>query len=198
MLYLHRSNYFQLFQLFLLILFLLFSRTVLSNSLWSHGLQHTTLLCPSLSPRICSNSCPLSWWCYPTVSFSITLFSSCPESFPASGSFPVSQLFASGGQSIEALASYHPFQWILRVGFLEDWLVWSCSPRDSQESSLAPQFESINSSALSLPYGPTFTSVHDYWKNHSFNHHFVGKVMSLIFNMLLRFVIIFFQGASLF
>ena len=103
MLYLHRSNCFQFFQLFLLIL--LFSRPVLSDSLRPHGLQHTRFLCPSLSPRVCSNSCPLSWWCYPTISFSITFFSSCPESFPASGSFPVSQLFASGGQSIETLAS---------------------------------------------------------------------------------------------
>ena len=104
MLYLHRSNCFQFFQLFLLIL-LLFSRIVLSDSLRPHGLQHTRFLCPSLSPRVCSNSCPLSWWCYPTISFSITFFSSCPESFPASGSFPVSQLFASGGQSIRASAS---------------------------------------------------------------------------------------------
>ena len=104
MLYLHRSNCFQFFQLFLLIL-LLFSRIVLSDSLRPHGLQHTRFLCPSLSPRVCSNSCPLSWWCYPTISFSITFFSSCPESFPASGSFPVSWLFASGGQSIRTSAS---------------------------------------------------------------------------------------------
>ena len=163
----------------------------MSYSLPSRGLQHTRLPCSSLPPGVCSSSCPLKRWCYLSISSAATLFSFCLQSSPASGSFPACWRFASGGQSIEALASYHPFQWILRVGFLEDWLVWSCSPRDSQESSLAPQFESVNSSALSLPYGPTFTSVHDYWKNHSFNHHFVGKVMSLIFNMLLRFVITF-------
>ena len=64
--------------------------------------------CPSLSPRVCSNLCPLSPWCHPTISFFVTLFSSCPQSFPASGSFPMSQLFASGGQSIGASASVLP------------------------------------------------------------------------------------------
>ena len=67
-------------------------------------LQHDRLLCPPLSPRVCSNSCPLSWWCYLTISFSASLFS-CPQSFPASGSFPVNPLFALRGQSIEASAS---------------------------------------------------------------------------------------------
>ena len=75
-----------------------------SLTLWSPGLQHDRLLCPSLSPRICSNSCPLSQRCYLTISTSATL-SSCLQSFPASGSFSVSQLFASGGQSTGALAS---------------------------------------------------------------------------------------------
>ena len=72
----------------------------MSNSLWLHGLQHTRLPYPSLSPRICSSSCPLSQWCHLTISSSVSLFSSCPQSFQASGSFSVSQLFASGGQSI--------------------------------------------------------------------------------------------------
>ena len=75
------------------------------NSLWPHGLQHTRLPCPSLSPRVCSNSCPLSRWCHPTNSSSASLFSSCLQSFPASGSFPMSGLFASGDQSIGASAS---------------------------------------------------------------------------------------------
>ena len=74
-------------------------------TLWPHGLQHARLPCPSLSPRVCPNSCPLSQRCHPVISFSLTHFSSCPQSFPASGSFPVSQLFASGGQSIGASAS---------------------------------------------------------------------------------------------
>ena len=82
----------------------------MSNSLWPHELQHTRLPCPSLSPGICSNSCPLSWWCHPTISSSVTPFSSCHLSLPASGSFSVSQLFTWGGQStgISALASALP------------------------------------------------------------------------------------------
>ena len=78
---------------------------VLANSLRPHGLQHTRLPCPSPSPRACSNSCPLSQWCHPTISSSAVPYSSCPQSFPASGYFPMSQLFTSGGQSIGASAS---------------------------------------------------------------------------------------------
>ena len=77
----------------------------MSNSLWPHELQHTRLFCPSLFPWACSNWCPLSQWCHPTISSSVTPFSSCPRSFPASGSFPVSQLFASSGWNIGASAS---------------------------------------------------------------------------------------------
>ena len=77
----------------------------MSYSLQPHRLKHTKLTCPSLSPRVCSNSCPLNWWCYPTLSSSATLFSFCLQSFPESGSFPMSWLFASGGQSIGASAS---------------------------------------------------------------------------------------------
>ncbi len=77
----------------------------MSSSLWPHGLQHCRPPCPSLSPRVCSNSYPLSQWCYPTISTSAVPFSSCPQSFPESGSFPMSCLFASGGQSIRASAS---------------------------------------------------------------------------------------------
>ena len=84
---------------------LLFSRSVVFNSLRPPELQHARLPCPSPPPRICSNSCPLCQWCHPTISFSVIPFSSCPQSFPASGSFPVSQLFASGDQSIRASAS---------------------------------------------------------------------------------------------
>ena len=75
------------------------------DSLWPHELQHTKLPCPSLSPGVCSNSCPLSQWCHPTISCSVAPFSSCPQSFPVSGSFPVSWLFTSGGQSIGNSAS---------------------------------------------------------------------------------------------
>ena len=89
---------------------LLFSCSVVSDSLQSHGLQHARLPCQSPTPGACSNSCPSSWWCHPTVSSSVVPFSSCPQSSPASGSFPVSQFFTSGGQSIgiSALASVLP------------------------------------------------------------------------------------------
>ena len=83
----------------------LFSRQVVSNSLPPHGPQHAKFPCPSLSPRVCSNSCPLSQQCYPTISFSASFFSSCLQPFPASGFFSMSLLFASGGQSIGASAS---------------------------------------------------------------------------------------------
>ena len=82
-----------------------FSRSVVSNTLLPHGLQHAMLPCPSPTPRACSNSCPSNRWCHPTISSSVILFSSCPQSFPASGSFPVSQFFASGSQSTGASAS---------------------------------------------------------------------------------------------
>ena len=89
-------------------IFLLFSRSVVSHSLRPHGLQHTSLPCPSPSPGACSNSCPLSQWCHPTISSSIVPFSSCLQSFPASGSFPMSQLFTSSDQSIGASSSVLP------------------------------------------------------------------------------------------
>ena len=100
-----------------------FSHSVVSDSLWPHGLQHTRLPCPSPTPRIYSNSCLLSWWCHPTISSSVVSFSSHLQSFPASGSFPMSQFFASGGQSIgvSASASVLPMN-------IQDWspLGWTC------------------------------------------------------------------------
>ena len=147
-----------------------FSHSVVSNSLWPHGPQHTRLPCPSPTLGACSNSCPLSWWCHPTISSSVIPLSSRLQSFPASGSCPMSQLFASGGQSIgvSALASVLPMN-------IQDWspLGWtgliSLLSKDSQESSPAPQFKSINSSALSFLSSPTLTSIDDYWKNHGFD-----------------------------
>ena len=136
----------------------------MSNSLRPHGLQHARFPCPSLSLGVCSNSCPLSWWCHPTVSSSDAPFSSCP----ALGCFPVSQLFASGGQSIGASASVLPVNiqgWVpLRLTGLISLLSKGLSRVFS-----STQFESINSSVLSLLYGPTLTCQHDYWKNHSFD-----------------------------
>ena len=91
------------------------------QTLWPHGLQHTRLPCPSLTPRACSNSHPLSQWCHPTISTSVIPFLSCPQSFPASRSFPMNRLFASGGQNIEASVSAPVLPmniWIFRVYFL--------------------------------------------------------------------------------
>ena len=114
----------------------------MSNSLWPHGLQHARPPCPSPTPGGYSNSCPLSLWCHATTSSSVVPFSSHLQSFPPSGSFPMSQFFASGGQSIGVLASasFLPMN-------IQDWFpVGSpCSPRDSQESSPTPQFKSSRS-----------------------------------------------------
>ena len=82
-----------------------FSWSVMSDSLWPHGPQHPRPPCPSTTPRVYPNSCPLSWWCHPTISSSVVPFSSCPHSLPALGSFPMSQLFTSGGQITRVSAS---------------------------------------------------------------------------------------------
>ena len=82
-----------------------FSHSVMSDSLWPHGLQHARPPCPSPTPRVDSNSCPLSWWCHPTISFSVVSFSYHLQSSPAPASFPMNQFFASGGQSIRVSAS---------------------------------------------------------------------------------------------
>ena len=93
----------------------------MSDSLRPHGLQHTRLPCPSWTLRACSNSSPLSWWCHPTISSSVVPFSFCHQSFPASGSFPMSRLFTSGGQSIGASASPSN-EYSRLISFRIDWL----------------------------------------------------------------------------
>ena len=95
---------------------LLFSHSVMSSSLWPHGLQHARLPCPSLSSGVCSNSCPLTRWCHPTISHSVVPFSSCLQSFSESGSFPMSWLFESVAKVLEL--QHQSFQWIFRVDFL--------------------------------------------------------------------------------
>ena len=145
-----------------------FSCSVMSYSLQPHGLQHSRFPCPSSTPRVYSNSCPLIWWCHPTNSSYVIPFSSCLQSFPASGSSPMSQFFASGGQSIGVSASASVLPMNSQDWFPLGWTGWiSLQSRDSQESSPTPQFKSINSSVLSFLYSPTLTSVHDYWKNYS-------------------------------
>ena len=101
-----------------------FSLSVVSNSLQPHGLQHTGTPCPSPTPGLYSNSCPLSRWCHPTISSSVTPFYSRLQSFPASGSFPVSQFFESGGQSIGVSASTSVLPMNIQDWFPLEWTGW--------------------------------------------------------------------------
>ena len=106
-----------------------FSCSVVSGSLRHHGLQHARLPCPSPTPGVCSNPHPLSQWCHPTISSSTVLFSSHLQSFPASGSFPMSQFFASGGQSTGASASASVLPMNIR-----DWFPWGLTDFISLQS----------------------------------------------------------------
>ena len=133
--------------------------------------RHAWLPCLSPTPGAYSNSCPSSWWCHPTISSFVVPFSSCLQSSPTSGSFQMSQFFARGGQSIGVSASASVLPMNTQGWSPLGWTGWiPCSPRDSQESSPTPQFKSINSSVLSLLHSPTLTSIHDYWKIHSFDY----------------------------
>ena len=147
-----------------------FSHSVMSNSLWPHGLQHPRPLCWSPTPRTCSNTCALSRWCHPIISSSVIPFSSCLQSFPASGCFPRSQLFASVGQSIGASASAS----VLSMN-IQDWFPWGWTGWISFKSKVLSRIFSITTVpkhkflVLNFLYGQALTSVHDYWKNHSFD-----------------------------
>ena len=101
-----------------------FSRSVVSDSTQPHGLQYTRLPCPSPTPRVYPNSCPLSWWCHPTISSSVVPFSSSLQSFPASGSFLMNQFFTSGGQSIGVSASTSVLPMSIQDWFLLGWTRW--------------------------------------------------------------------------
>ena len=149
-------------------LLLLVSCSVVSDSLQPHGLQHARLPRPSPSSRACSNSCPLSWWCHPTISSSVVPFSSCLQSFPASGPFPMSWLFSSGDQSVGASASVLPMN-------IQDWFPLGLTGLVSwQSKGLSRVFSNTTVQknrffVLSLLYCSTLTSILDYWKNHSFD-----------------------------
>ena len=136
------------------------SCSVVSDSLWPHGLQHARPPCPSPTPGVYSNSCPLSQWCHPTISSSVSCFSSRLQSFPASGSSPMNQFFASGGQNIGASASAYSGL----ISFKIDWLDLLVL-QGTLKSLLQHHRISINSSALSFLHSPTLTSIHDciYW-----------------------------------
>ena len=143
----------------------------MSDSLRPHGLQHARLPFPSPTPEAYSNSFPLSWWCHPSISSSVVPFSCCLQSFPASETFQMTQFFTSDGQSIGTSVSASVLAMYIQGWFplgLTGWI--SLQSKDSRESFPTPQFWSISSSVLSFLYGPTFTSIHDYWKNHNFNY----------------------------
>ena len=141
-----------------------FSHSVVSDSFWPHGLQHARLPCPSPTPRVYSDSCPLSRWWHLTISSSVITFSHL-QSFPEPRSFPMSQFFASGGQSIGASASVLPMN--IQDWSPLGWTGWISLKFKGLFSNTTVQ--SINSLALSFLYSPTLTSMHDYWKNHSFD-----------------------------
>ena len=165
----------------------------MSDSLQPHGPQHARPPCPSPTPRVYPNSCPLSWWCHPTISPSVVPFSSCLQSFPASVSFQMSQLFASGGQSIGVSASTSVLSMNTQDWSPLGWTGWiSLQSKGFSRVFSNTTFKSINSSVLSFlivqlshPYMTTGKTISlTRWT-------FVGKVMSLVFNMLSRLVITF-------
>ena len=166
----------------------------MSNSLWPHGLQHTRLPCPSAAPRAYSKSCPSSQWCHPTISSSVVPFTSHLQSFPASGSFPRSQLFASGGQSTGASASASVLPMNIQDWFPLGWTGWI----------------SLQSKGLSRVFSNTKVQKHQFFSARPFftvqrshpyvttgktitltRQTFVDKVMSLLFNILSRLIITF-------
>ena len=147
---------------------MLFSSSVMSDCLWPQGLQRARLPCPSPSPGACSDSCPFSPWCHPTISSSVIPFS-CLQSFPESASFLMSQLFTLGGQSTGDSASAS----VLPVN-IQDWFPWLTSLISLQSEGLSRVFTNTTAQnnqflVLSLLYDPTPTSIHDYWKNQSFD-----------------------------
>ena len=151
-----------------------FSHSVVSDSFWPHESQHARPPCPSSTPGVYSNSSPLNRWCHPTISSSVVPYFSCLQSFPASGSFQMTQFFTSGGQSIGSFSfnispsNEHPGL----ISFRMDWLDL-LAVQGTLKSSPTSQFKSITSSVLNFLYSPNLTSIHDYWKNRSFDYTFV-------------------------
>ena len=135
-----------------------FSRSVISDSLQPHGLQQARLSCPSPTARACSNSCPLSRWCHPTISSSVVPLSSCLQSFPASGSFPKSQFFHQVAKVLELQFQHQSLQWIFRTDFLQDWLVGS--PWGTLKGTLKSLLQHHNSKASTLHHSAFFMIQH--------------------------------------
>ena len=155
---------------------------VVSNFLQPHGLQHIRLPCPSLSPKVCSNSCPLNRWCHPIISSSVAPFFSCPQSFQASGSFPESVLCIRWSKYWSFSFSISPsYEHLGLISFSIDWFDLLAVQGLGLESSPTPQFKNIKSLAPSLLYGPTLTGKTTALTRWTF----VGKVLSLSFPNLL-------------
>ena len=173
-----------------------FSRSVVSDSLRPHEPQHARPPCPSPAPRVYLNSCPSSRWCHPAISSSVIPVSSCPQSLPASGSFPMSQFFACGGQSIGVSASTSVLPMNIQDWFPLRWTGWislqskGLSTVFSNTTVQKHQFFSaqLSSQSNSLTTGKTIALT---------RRTFVGKVMSLLFNMLSRYQLSF-QRVSVF
>ena len=155
----------------------------MSDSLWPHGLQHTWPHCPSPTPGVYSNSCPSSRWCHPAISSSVIPFSSCPQSLPTSGSFPMSQFFVPGDQSIGASASasdlpiniqdWSPLGWTGWISLLSKGLSRVFSNTTVQKHQFF---------GTQLSYSPTWTSIITTGKTIALTRQtFVGKVVSLFF-----------------
>ena len=147
-----------------------FRHSVVSDSSWPHGPQHTRPAYRSPAPEVYTNPCPLSRWSHPTISSSVILFSSCLQSFSASGSFQMSQLFASSGQSIGVSASVSVFPMNTQDWFPLGWTAWI----SLLSKRLSRVFSNISSSKAPILQHSTFfmvqlTSIHNYWINHSFD-----------------------------
>ena len=143
--------------------------SVVSDSLWPHGPQHARLPCPSPTLGTCSNSCPLSWWCHPTISSSAIPFSSCLQSFSASGSFPVSQFFISDGQSIGVLASTSVLPMNVQDWFPLGWTGWISLQSKGFSRVLQHHSSKVSILLHSAFFTVQLTPIHDYWKNHHFD-----------------------------
>jgi len=149
-----------------------FSRSVMSNSLRPLESQHTRPPCPSPIPRVHPNSCASSQWCHPAISSSVIPFSSCPQSLPASESFPVSQLFEWGGQSIGVSASASVLPMNTQDWSPLGWTGWIFSQFKGLSrvfSNTTVQKHQFFGAQLSLALSPTLTSIHDYWKSYNFD-----------------------------
>ena len=170
-----------------------FRHSAVSDSLWLHGQQQTRPPCPSPTLGVYSNSCPLSWWCHPTISSSAIPFSSCLQSFPASGSFPMTQFFTSSSQSIGVSASASVLPMNTQDSSPLGWTGWISLQSKGLKSLL--QHHSSKVSILRCSAFFTVQFSHPYMTTGKTialtRWTFVGKVMSLLFNMLSRLAITF-------